>query len=93
MPAQKHSKLGVISFVLSLCGLFTVGLTYNSQFSFFHKEELSCLPFLAFIMGLISLFIPQTKRTYGILAAVISCITELALIESVFRAVLSMPNG
>jgi len=85
MATSKHSKLGIASFLLSVIGLFLVGFGYNSDFIFFHKEMMSCMVVIPFLMGLISLFIPETRKTYGILALVIGCVGTVSVWQAVDR--------
>ena len=95
MPAHKHSKLGLAAFILAIAGSLVLGflvvsLGYDSDVIFFHKEALSAPALTAFLLGLISLFLPRTKKTYGLLAVALSCLMEFALVQLVLHDVLSM---
>ena len=95
MPAPKHSKLGLAAFILAMAGSLVLGFLvvsfgYDSDVIFFHKEALSAPALIAFLLGLISLFLPRTKKTYGLLAVALSCLMEFALVQLVLHDVLSM---
>ncbi len=100
MAAAKHSKLGLAAFALAIAGFSILGFGFNSLLHYSHWHTMPALFVVmaylvtfAFLLGWFSLHMPRTKKTYGVLALVLSGLTALALLVSVIRAALAMPNG